>query len=277
MGASVCAMASMVEAKRDGRLDPREVASVDRHLAACAACRALDRALDRLAAMVRRPQPPRGSQAHRRGRDRLLRAALIEVVPEGATPVPVLLPAPEAAPPATRHRLTGLNIAAALSLALGLLPGPREALSPRLRHLPPPPRLAVAPPPPASAAPESVVEAPAAAPPVASAAPRPPRAPSRPAAGSAPEPAPDPAPDPAAFAEGVALIGRGDFAAAAARLSAFAAQRPGDARAEDADFLAVVALQRAGRRAEAAAAARRYLDRHPRGYRRAEAQAVAGD
>jgi hypothetical protein len=36
----------------------------------------------------------------------------------------------------------------------------------------------------------------------------------------------------------------------------------------------VIALQRAGRKDEARAAARRYLTRYPHGYRRAEAEAI---
>src|SRR5262249_38671353 len=50
-----------------------------------------------------------------------------------------------------------------------------------------------------------------------------------------------------AFAEGVTMIERGDYAAAAAKLDGFSAGHPGDARADDAAFLAIVALQRAGR------------------------------
>jgi hypothetical protein len=86
-----------------------------------------------------------------------------------------------------------------------------------------------------------------------------------------------PAEDPAgiAFREGVGMADRGDYDAAARRLAAFAAAHPGDDRAEDAAFLVVVSLQRAGRSAEAATAARDYLARYPNGYRRAEVEQIA--
>ncbi|MEP7125253.1 MAG: FecR domain-containing protein [Byssovorax sp.] len=76
------------------------------------------------------------------------------------------------------------------------------------------------------------------------------------------------------LAEGVGLIRRGDYGAAADRLDAFSKSHPDDERAEDASFLVIVAMQRAGRHAEASAAAARYIARHPSGYRRAEAEAV---
>jgi len=103
-------------------------------------------------------------------------------------------------------------------------------------------------------------------------------APSATAGGAAPPPL-APAVDEAsrAFADGVTMIDRGDYAAAAAKLDAFGAAHPGDARADDAAFLAIVALQRAGRRPEAAEAARRYLARFPAGQRRAEVEAIAKD
>ncbi len=67
---------------------------------------------------------------------------------------------------------------------------------------------------------------------------------------------------------------RGDYGAAADRLDAFSRSHPDDDRAEDAAFLVIVAMERAGRRAEAAAAARRYVARYPSGYRRDEAEAI---
>ena len=71
------------------------------------------------------------------------------------------------------------------------------------------------------------------------------------------------------------LIARGDYAARADKLDAYQHANPADARAEDAAYLSVLALQRAGRREAAVAAARRYLQRYPRGYRRSEVQAIA--
>ena len=79
----------------------------------------------------------------------------------------------------------------------------------------------------------------------------------------------------AAFGEAVRMFERGDYGAAAGRLEAFSTAHPSDSRAEDAEFLAILALKRAGRASEAAALARRYLERRPNGYRRAEAEAIA--
>ncbi len=82
--------------------------------------------------------------------------------------------------------------------------------------------------------------------------------------------------DPASiFAAGVESLGRGEYEAAARRLAEFRARAPGDPRAEDAAFLTVLALDRSGQKAEAKAAARRYLEEHPGGHRAAEARAIA--
>jgi len=79
-----------------------------------------------------------------------------------------------------------------------------------------------------------------------------------------------------AFEEGMGMMERGDYGAAAKHLEAFSRSSPGDDRAEDAAFLVILALQRAGRSAEAVAAARRYLTAYPSGYRRAQARMIAG-
>jgi anti-sigma factor RsiW len=50
-----CAMASLVEAQRDGRLGAREAGSLARHLETCAACRNLGRELDEVRELLRRP------------------------------------------------------------------------------------------------------------------------------------------------------------------------------------------------------------------------------
>jgi hypothetical protein len=88
---------------------------------------------------------------------------------------------------------------------------------------------------------------------------------------------PAPGTDPAArdFAEAVRRMERGDYGSAAAALAEFERRHRGDSRGEDAAFLGVVALERAGKKVEAAAAARRYLARYPNGHRRAEARAIA--
>jgi ferric-dicitrate binding protein FerR (iron transport regulator) len=79
----------------------------------------------------------------------------------------------------------------------------------------------------------------------------------------------------ALLAEGVRLIERGDYAAAAERLGAYQRERPADPRAEDAAFLTILALQRAGRRDEARAAAKQYLEKYPSAYHRADAEKLA--
>jgi hypothetical protein len=115
-------------------------------------------------------------------------------------------------------------------------------------------------------------------------APKPPRGPpgapqssAGPSRGRAGARTASPAEDPSgvAFREGISMADRGDYDAAARLLAAFAAAHPGDDRAEDAAFLVVVSLQRAGRSADAAAAARDYLARYPKGYRRAEVESIA--
>jgi len=77
------------------------------------------------------------------------------------------------------------------------------------------------------------------------------------------------------FDDAVRLVELGAYDAAARRLEAFRATHPSDARAEDAAFLRIVVLDHAGRREEAKTAARLYLARFPRGFRRAEAEALA--
>jgi TolA-binding protein len=77
------------------------------------------------------------------------------------------------------------------------------------------------------------------------------------------------------FGDAVDSLGRGDYAAARARLDAFRAAHPNDARADLAAFLTIVSLAGGGRHADARAAARRYLELYPEGDRRLEAQRLA--
>ncbi|MEP7124043.1 MAG: FecR domain-containing protein [Byssovorax sp.] len=77
------------------------------------------------------------------------------------------------------------------------------------------------------------------------------------------------------FADAVHLFERGDYPTAAQHLAEFSSAHPGDGRGEDAAFLAILSLQRTGKTAEAAAAAQRYLQAYPKGYRRAEAVKIA--
>jgi TolA-binding protein len=143
------------------------------------------------------------------------------------------------------------------------------------RPIPPPAPSEARPPPSPPRAPFGVRAAPAPA-----REPREPRdAPS--AAVSSPPPAPSAAPSapPASreFAEAMRALGRGDYMGGAAQLEAFSVAHPGDPRADEADYLQAIALQRAGRAAEARAAARRYLATRSEGAHRAEARKIAGD
>jgi TolA-binding protein len=99
---------------------------------------------------------------------------------------------------------------------------------------------------------------------------------SEPVAPTATPPEP-PKVDPGAtdFADAVHLFERGDYPSAARRLAEFSRAHPDDGRAEDSAFLGILALQRTGKTAEAAAAAQRYLQAYPNGYRRAEAVKIA--
>lgn len=126
MSARACAMAPLVEARRDGRLDARDVASLERHLAACAECRALSADLDRLADLARCSEPPSSPIEHQRGRMRLLQAAAQIAPDEAARDV-------AAPPPARAPWKTAVAIAA---IAIGGLAGGR-GLSKRLADLGP--------------------------------------------------------------------------------------------------------------------------------------------
>jgi TolA-binding protein len=368
-----CAMAPMVEAARDGRLDARDQASLARHLGTCAECRALEVDLELLRELAARPLvPPATPLEHQRGRVALLNASV--AMREGGGP---------ASPRAGNRLAVALVGAVTLAAAAGVWIHERSsAHAPALaRTFPPLPRPAgVAPGAPSDTTVESAtgarftrtrggstervqldegsidlrvrrlaegerfvvatgdaevqgtafhVEArdrhiaavsvaegkvevryagvlilldagQSWAPPAAAAEPAPPVA----ASGSTPAGAPRVASiaeprrrpagaprDPAstassaaaggggaqsnAFVEGMAAVARGDYAAGAEKLDAYRAANPGDARAADAAYMAVLALQRAGRREAAAAAATRYLEAYPDGNRRAEMQAIA--
>jgi hypothetical protein len=73
----------------------------------------------------------------------------------------------------------------------------------------------------------------------------------------------------------MAALDRGDDRGAAAGFARFVAAHPGDARAEDAAYLRVVALQRSGDDAEMKGAALDYLRRYPGGFRKMEVEALA--
>ncbi|TKD12271.1 outer membrane protein assembly factor BamD [Polyangium fumosum] len=80
-----------------------------------------------------------------------------------------------------------------------------------------------------------------------------------------------------AFADAMASLRRGNYADCADKFEQFVSTYPADARADEADYLRAVALQRAGRTAEAVAAAKRYLATRPKGAHRADAERMAGN
>lgn len=350
MSRAPCAMAPLVEARRDKRLDPRDAASVERHLAACASCAELVADLDLLGQLARREVPGASPIEQRRGRMRLLREAArhegrsaaarwagLAVALVGATALAIALmtslqPAParalvlsgfsvpagliERAPLSTvrpsegarftREERGGVHIvtleAGALDVEVqplkegerflvrtsdaevevrgtkfrveasdGLLQlvsvaegkvevrpraGERALIEPGGVWRPSPPAVAPAAAPAASSSSSSTSTSTGAAAP---------RAPSKAGADETST----------AFREAMRAMEDGDYATAADRLKGFSQAHPDDARAEDAAFLAVLSLERAGRREAAVQAARRYLERFPNGFRRAEAEAIA--
>ena len=349
-----CSMALLVEAKRDGRLGDRELASIDRHLATCASCAELARDLEEVRVLLRAPVPTPTPIEVQRGRLKLLREAAVSPssvrarkgptvavafafmaacalgiglqrrAAENSKPVAQAPSASASVPVRTVTTVESEGGARFLRSADGgtetvnletgavrlsvrhLNVGERflvktadaevevrgtvfrvEAEDGRLRNV-----VVV----------EGKVEVrfrggtflltaderwdrPADAPPVASPVAAPPStgtlvALSPGKRGSiAPPPPPSAKPsaadDTGAFVEGMGMMERGDYGAAARRLEAFSKSSPGDDRAEDAAFLVIIALQRAGRPTEAAAAARRYLSAYPEGFRRTQARAIA--
>jgi hypothetical protein len=69
----------------------------------------------------------------------------------------------------------------------------------------------------------------------------------------------------------------GRYASAADRFGRFASNCAGDRRSEDATYLRVVALARAGRRDDARTAAQAYLNKFPNGFRRHESERFLRD
>ncbi|HVK68017.1 MAG TPA: FecR domain-containing protein [Polyangium sp.] len=94
---------------------------------------------------------------------------------------------------------------------------------------------------------------------------------------SPPPPARVPSAASRAFADAMASLRRGNYADSADKFAQFVSTYPADARTDEADYLRAVALQRAGRTAEAVAAAKRYLATRSRGAHRADAERMAGN
>ncbi|MFO0611509.1 MAG: hypothetical protein U0414_02890 [Polyangiaceae bacterium] len=125
-------------------------------------------------------------------------------------------------------------------------------------------------PPSASASPPvAIVEPPAKAAPVVDAPPAP-KDPSP--AVRAPSPPPKKT---SGFSSAMRSIDAGDYDAAAEQMAEFSKAHPSDPRADEADDMRAIALERAGRSAEAKAAAQHYLAAWPSGAHRAEAASIA--
>lgn len=77
------------------------------------------------------------------------------------------------------------------------------------------------------------------------------------------------------FRAAVAALDRGQNHEAASRFTRFLERHRRDARAEDAAYLRILALQRHGDAPAMKSAAREYLRRHPAGFRRNEVEALA--
>lgn len=77
------------------------------------------------------------------------------------------------------------------------------------------------------------------------------------------------------FREAMAALESGDNSRAATRFGAFLSAHPGDRRSEDAAYLRVIALRRAGDPSGTKQAALEYLRRFPSGFRRTEIDALA--
>ena len=279
-----CPMAPLLQANRDGRLGEREAASLARHLTICEPCRALERDLDEVRRLLRASSsPPLTPFEHQRGRLALLRAA--------AAPLPPRPSIRRARPLALLGASAGVALACLAAAPRHLRPAPiavaqhlpADVIRPAAQSPGPGEPVAVL----AAAAPEPAPSSPDPGPTTSTTLPNRDRqgagAAGQPAASSSPRrPLPhgrgsEALPDDAsrAFNDAVETLGRGDYAAARARLDAFRATHPNDARADLASFLAIVSLQHAGRHAEAQEAARRYLELYPAGDRRAEVLRVA--
>jgi TolA-binding protein len=98
-------------------------------------------------------------------------------------------------------------------------------------------------------------------------------APARPSAARSAPLASAAAVDPSAdFRDALSALHAGRAAEAAGRFASFLARHPRDTRAEDAAYLRFLALQRSGDANAARAAARDYVRRFPRGFRRTEVE-----
>jgi hypothetical protein len=74
------------------------------------------------------------------------------------------------------------------------------------------------------------------------------------------------------FRTAVAALHRGESRSAAVKFENFLERYPGDPRAEDAAYLRVLALRQSGDQSAMQSAARAYLRRYPKGFRRSEVE-----
>lgn len=286
-----CDRSALTEALFDGRLGPPEQASAERHTKVCPECAGLLRDLhatrDALRAASKAPLP----LEHQRARLGLLRKAAAPPLPRrrpawqiavAITAAPMMLLAGSSLLGPSSRPGARAQPAPAASAAPGACAGPKPTASAPASTLP----SALAPNPPQDAPPASAPPAPTAPVPRATGDTARPRqaSPSAPAATLTPAASAPAASAPARsssasreFAEAMDSLSRGDFSASAGKLEGFAAAHPRDARVEEALYLEAIALERAGRAADARQAARRYLAAYPEGAHRAQARRIAGD
>jgi ferric-dicitrate binding protein FerR (iron transport regulator) len=77
-----------------------------------------------------------------------------------------------------------------------------------------------------------------------------------------------------AFSAAMSALAVGDNAGAAGRFRAFSSIYPTDPRADEADYLRAIALQRGGNTKDAAVAGKQYLEARPNGEHRAESESI---
>jgi hypothetical protein len=284
-----CDRAALVEALFDGRLGPSELASTERHLKSCNACAELARVLSSLQALLRASSSAILPLEHQRARIDLLRRSAAVANPKrrpralllvaALLMMPVAVWAAKSALSSLREAEAAPTVSAPLTAAARRKPARREPLA---THTPNAAPTAPADSTPAPLDPAAGPESPAplrAAQALAS-TPLPTRQRTHHAAAETPTAArstTQAAEASRAFADGMAALARGDFSAAASKLEGFAAAHPHDPRVEDAVYVAAIALERAGRSADARAAARRYLAAYPTGAHHVQAQRLAGD
>jgi anti-sigma factor RsiW len=278
-----------VEALFDGRLGPSELASTERHLKSCSACAELARELSSLQALLRASPSALLPLEHQRARIELLRRSAGAAAPQ-RRPAALLL--------VTALLLMPIAVWAAKSALSSLreadeAPAATAPLTTAARRKPTRRGPSATPAPSAAATTPADSASITTAPTAGAASPAPLRAAQAPTStppARRPRTHPAPVETPTAaesttgaaqasrdFADAMAALARGDFSAAASKLEGFAAAHPRDPRVEDAVYVAAIALERAGRSADARAAARRYLAAYPTGAHHVQAQRLAGD